>query len=96
MPRHRGWPWWKAVAYYTVFGALIVVVAVLIGGCATSEEMRLRMRVRELEQALAGAQDDAGMLLKFAAEQDQYIRELESGAMWQAREMARIRSNCEM
>lgn len=76
--------------------ALLLTIIPLVSGCATSEEVRLRMRVQELEQALAGAQDDTGMVMKYAFEQDSYIRELESGAMWQAREMARLRDTCEM
>ena len=75
---------------------VIPAMLLLLGGCATSEEVKLRMRVQELEQALAGAQDDAGMLMRYAFELDQRARELENGAMWQAGEMARIRETCEL
>ena len=74
---------------------MVIPAMLLLFGCATSEEVKLRMRVQELEQALAGAQDDAGMLMRYAFEQDQYVRQLENGAMWQAGEMARIRETCE-
>lgn len=79
-------------------GAKVLTLAVVImalGGCATSEEIKLRMRVAELEQIVAGKDDDLGYLMKAVMDQQVYIYQLENGAVWQAREMARIRNTCE-
>lgn len=74
-----------------------------ISGCATRTEVALRERaqraeaeVLRLQMFIAGAQDDNAMLMKALAEQQGYIRALESGAQWQAQEMARIREFCEL
>ena len=71
-------------------------VALALAGCATSEEIKLRMRVAELEQHIAGAQDDNAMLMRALAEQQGYIRELEMGAAMQAEYINRIRRNCDL
>lgn len=54
------------------------------------------MRVAELEQHIAGAQDDNAMLMRALAEQNGYIRELEMGAAMQAEYINRIRRNCDL
>ena len=64
MPRHRGWSALQTVAYYAGGIAVIVIGMLLIGGCATSKEIELTQRVRDLEVHLAGAQDDQAMLMK--------------------------------
>ena len=75
---------------------VLALASMLLTGCATSEEVRLRMRVQELEQALAGAQDDTGMVMRYAASQDQYIQSLESGMAEQARMAAHWRTGCDI
>jgi hypothetical protein len=94
--RHRGWSAWQSVAYYAVAIAVVVIGAILIGGCATRREVELTLRVRELEQIVAGKDDDNAMLMRALAEQQGYIGELERGAMWQAGENARLRDTCEL
>lgn len=71
-------------------------VALALAGCATSEEVALRMRVAELETYIAGAQDDNAMLMRALAEQQAYIGELERGAFMQAQIIAKFRDgNCQ-
>lgn len=74
----------------------IAVVLTTIAGCASSDEIRLRMRVAELEQHLANAQDDNAALQMYAIGLTDEIRAWQRGAEWQAREMARIRETCEL
>ena len=76
--------------------ALTTIVVALTTGCVTREEVKLRLRVQELEQFMAGAQDDNAMLQRALIEQAEYIYQLERGAMWQANEMARIVDTCEL
>lgn len=71
-------------------------VALALAGCATSEEVALTLRVKELEAHIAGAQDDNAMLMNVIAEQNGYIRELEMGAAMQADYINRIRRNCDL
>ena len=96
MTRHRAWELLKAIAYYAAAWVLVVGGALLIGGCATSKEIELTQRVRDLEVNLAGAQDDNAMLMKYIVEQEVYIRELQGGMEIQARQMARARENCSL
>lgn len=78
----------------------LIAIALLpiAAGCATSGEIKPRMRVAELEQHIAGAQDDNAMLMlmNVIAEQQAYIRELEMGAAMQADYISRIRRNCDL
>lgn len=73
-----------------------VVAAALLSSCATSEEVRLRMRVQELEQIVANKDDDLNYLMTAIAKQQSYIGELERGAMMQAQAIAKFRDgNCQ-
>ena len=70
---------------------LLLCATLNLSGCATSEEVKLRMRVAELELLIAGKDDDNAMLMRALAEQQGYIGELERGSMWQAGQIARLR-----
>ena len=96
MTRHRAWELLKAIAYYVVALVLMVGGVLLIGGCATTKEVELTQRVRDLEINLAGAQDDSAMLLKHLVEQEVYIRELLGWMEIQAEMTARIRNGCDL
>lgn len=91
---------YSALSTNALIARLVVIAATaavfLTTGCATSEEIQLRMRVQELEQIVAGKDDDLGYLMRENIEQQAYIYALESGAVWQARQMARIRETCEL
>lgn len=68
---------------------IVVILAVALGGCATSEEVRLQQRVKELEQ-------ERSALITHAFKQDQYIRDLHRGMEIQARMAAQLRDTCEL
>ena len=89
MTRHRAWELLKAIAYYAAAWVLVVGGALLIGGCATSDEVRLRMKLEEVTQ-------ERNDLLRFAVKQDEHIRRLEGGMIIQAREAAKLRDTCEL
>lgn len=74
----------------------LLAAMTLLSSCATSEEIKLRMRVAELEQIVAGKDDDNAMLMQAIAEQNGYIRELEMGAAMQADYINKIRRNCDL
>ena len=77
-------------AAYAVFCIVVIVGgAILLGGCATSDEVRLRMRLAEVTQ-------ERNDLLRLAVKQDEHIRRLEGGMIIQARENARLRNGCEL
>ena len=96
MPRHRGWSALRTVAYCATVTAAIVIVTALITGCATSKEIELTQRVRDLEVHLAGKQDDEALLMNYIVEQETYIRQLQMGMEEQARMAARWRGNCDL
>ena len=77
------------------FAALILILP-LLASCATSKEVELTQRVRDLEVSLAGAQDDNAMLMKYIVEQEVYVRELQGGMEVQARMTAKLRDTCEL
>lgn len=67
----------------------LLLAALLLGSCATPNEIRLQLRVTELER-----QQEA--LLAFAAKQEQYIRALERGHIQRAKDFAKAVENCEL
>jgi len=74
----------------------LCIFCTLLSSCATSEEVRLRMRVQELEQIVANKDDDLNYLMTAIAKQQSYIGELERGAMMQAQAIAKFRDgNCQ-
>lgn len=82
---------------------LLAALVVFSGCCSLKEYEDLREELADTKAALArqteftaGAHDDAAMLQSYAIELQVYIRQLESGAMWQAYEMARIVDTCEI
>ena len=80
---------WMRSAAYAVFCIVVIVGgAILLGGCATSDEVRLRMKLAEVTQ-------ERNDLLRFAVKQDEHIRRLEGGMIIQAREAAKLRDTCE-
>lgn len=66
----------------------LLLIALALSSCATSEEVRLRMRVKELEQ-------DRADLIEYAARQQQYIHQLQGGMELQARIAANLRYRCD-
>ena len=76
--------------------AALVLTTSLLASCATSEEIRLRMRVAELEQIVAGKDDDLGYLMAAITKQEIYVRQLERGMVIQAEMMAKARGNCDL
>lgn len=76
--------------------AAVVIVASVLAGCATSKEIELTLRVKELEQIVANKDDDLGYLMEGLAKQQAYIRELEMGAAMQADYINKIRRNCDL
>ena len=75
---------------------LIAATVMLLASCATPNEIRLTMRVQELEQIIAGKDDDLGYLMREIDRRDLYIMQLQNGAIAQARQMARLRDTCEI
>ena len=81
---------WVRSAAYTVFCIVVIVGGtMLIGGCATSDEVRLRMKLAEVTQ-------ERNDLPRFAVKQDEHIRRLEGGMIIQAHENARLRNGCDI
>ena len=77
--------------------AAVVIVASVLAGCATSKEIELTLRVKELEQIVANKDDDLGYLMEHIAKQQAYLNELERGAVMQAIVIDKMRrSNCEL
>lgn len=69
----------------------VVVIAVLAAsaGCATSDEVKLRMQVAELQQ-------ERNDLIRYALKQDEYIRQLEGGMILQAHRNAQLLDGCDI
>jgi hypothetical protein len=75
-------------------GMLILILGT--ASCATSEEVRLRMRVAELEKIVVNQQDDMGYLMRDNFKLVLHIQQLEAGMVIQAEMMAKARENCEL
>ena len=76
--------------------AAVVIVASVLAGCATSKEIELTLRVKELEQIVANKDDDLGYLMAAITKQEIYVRQLERGMVIQAEMMAKARGNCDL
>lgn len=75
---------------------LLLAALTTLSGCATSKEIELTLRVKELEQIVANKDDDLGYLMQGLAKQQGYIMELERGAVMQAIIIDKMRrGNCE-
>lgn len=75
---------------------LLLAALTTLSGCATSKEIELTLRIKELEQIVANKDDDLGYLMQGLAKQQGYIMELERGAVMQAIIIDKMRrGNCE-
>ena len=66
---------------------LLLVAAIALSSCATSREVELEFRVRELERALVYAQEDNNALMRA-------LDEYERGLTIQAEIIADLDRNC--
>jgi hypothetical protein len=81
----------------SALAATILAILTTLSGCATSKEIELTLRVKELEAFLVGAQEDNSLLMAAVIERENYIRALEGGMAIQAGQIAKLRkSNCDL
>lgn len=79
----------KAVSSLPFSLLAVVIVASALNGCVSSRQVELEFRVRELEQIIAGKDEDNAELMRYA-------HELERGLSIQARIIHELDSNCHL